>query len=250
VTSQRVAVINETLARKYFPKGDALGSVFEGDPEDEPGPMTIVGIVADTRYADMRSETPPTFYEPYRQQLGVGRMVVTLRTQAEPGSVLNEARALVAAVDRDLPLIDVRTMDAQIQGTMSEARIFARLTSGFGLLALVLAAIGVYGILSYAVAQRTQEIGIRMALGAQAGAVRWMVLRESLVLLGIGVVAGLPFTLALTRAVRSELYGLSSADPATFAGAIAVVGVMTMLAAWWPARRAAQVDPMVALRWE
>ena len=249
-TSQRVAVINETLARKYFPKGDAVGSVFEGDPEDEAGPMTIVGIVADTRYADMRSETPPTFYEPYRQQVGTGRMVVTLRTQAEPGSVLSEVRAVVAAADRDLPLIDVRTMDEQIRGTMGEARIFARLTSGFGLLALVLAAIGVYGILSYAVALRTGEIGIRMALGAQASAVRWMVLRESLALLAIGVAVGLPFTLLLTRVVRGELYGLSAADPATFAGAIAVVGVMTVIAAWWPARRAAKVDPMVALRWE
>ncbi|HEY9125619.1 MAG TPA: FtsX-like permease family protein, partial [Acidobacteriaceae bacterium] len=249
-TSQRVAVINQALAKKFFPKGDALGSVFEGDAEDEAGPMTIVGIVADTRYDDMRSETPPTFYEPYRQQIGTGRMVVTLRTQADPVSVLSGVRAAVAAADRDLPLIDVRTMEEQIRGTMGEARIFARLTTGFGALALVLAAVGVYGILSYAVALRTSEIGIRMALGAQAGAVRWMVVRESLSLLAIGVAAGVPVALLLTRLVRSELFGLTAADPVSFFGAIVVVGVMTVIAAWIPARRAAKVDPMVALRWE
>jgi predicted permease len=249
-TGQRVAVINEALARRFFPKGDALGSVFEGDPEDEAGPMTIVGIVADTRYADMRSETPPTFYEPYRQQLGTGRMVVSLRTRGEPGSVLAQVRAVVGALDPELPLVDVRTMEDQIRGTMGQEQTFARLTSGFGVLALVLAAVGVYGILSYAVALRTGEIGIRMALGAQPGSVRWMVVRESLGLLGVGVAVGLPVTLALTRVVRSELFGLSAADPLTLAGAIAVVGAMTVVAAWWPARRAAQVDPMVALRWE
>lgn len=248
--TQRVAVVNEALARKFFPKGDALGSVFEGDVEDEAGPMTIVGIVANTRYADMRSETPPTFYEPYRQQIGTGRMVVSLRTQAEPGSVLAEVRTAVAALDPDLPLVGVRTMEDQIRGTMRQEQTFARLTSGFGLLALVLAAIGVYGILSYAVALRTGEIGIRMALGAQAGAVRWMVVRESLQLLAIGVAVGLPVTLLLARVVRSALFGLSAADPVSFAGAVAVVGGMTVVAAWWPARRAAKVDPIVALRWE
>jgi predicted permease len=249
-TSERVAVINETLGRQFFPKGDALGSSFEVDPEDEPGPVTIVGIAADTRYADMRTETPPLFYAPYQQQLGAGRMVVELRTQAEPGSVLAEARAAVAAIDPDLPLIEVRTMEEQIRGTMAQARTFARLTSGFGLLALMLAAIGVYGILSYAVALRTGEIGIRLALGAQTQAVRWMVLRESLGLLGVGLLAGVPIAMGLARMVQAQLFGLKAFDPWTFVGAAGVVGLMTVLAAWLPARRAAKVDPMVALRCE
>ena len=249
-TSPKVAVINQALAKRFFPKGEAIGRRFEGDEEDIAGQVTIIGIAADTRYADLRSETPPTFYISYKQQLTAGRRVVEIRTAAEPGSVLNEVRAAVAAEDRDLPLMDVRTMEQQVASTIGQERIFARLTSGFGLLALGLAAIGVYGVLSYNVSRRTSEIGIRLALGAQAGAVRWMVLRESLLLLGIGLAVGLPVTLGLTRVIQAQLFGLSGTDPLTIAGAVVVVGTMTLVAAWLPARRASRVDPIVALRCE
>ena len=252
--SPKVAVINQALAKRFFPKGDAIGRRFEADAEDVDVPATIVGIAADTRYADLRSDTPPTFYISHKQQLAAGRRVVEIRTAADPGSVLNEVRAAVAAEDRDLPLIDVRTMEQQVASTIGQERIFARLTSGFGLLALGLAAIGVYGVLSYNVSRRTSEIGIRLALGAQAGAVRWMVLRESLLLLGIGLAVGLPVTLGLTRVIQAQLFGLSGTDPLTIAGAVLVVGAMTLVAAWLPARlparRASRVDPMVALRCE
>jgi predicted permease len=248
--SPKVAVINQALAKRFFPKGDAIGRRFEADAEDVDAPATIVGIAADTRYADLRSDTPPTFYISHKQQLAAGRRVVEIRTAADPGSVLNEVRAAVAAEDRDLPLIDVRTMEQQVASTIGQERIFARLTSGFGLLALGLAAIGVYGVLSYNVSRRTSEIGIRLALGAQAGAVRWMVLRESLLLLGIGLAVGLPVTLGLTRVIQAQLFGLSGTDPLTIAGAVLVVGAMTLVAAWLPARRASRVDPMVALRCE
>jgi len=180
-TSAKVAVINRALARQFFPNQNPVGKTFEADAEDAQGPVQIVGIAADTRYADLRSETPPTFYLPYCQKLLVGRMVVEVRTAAEPGSVLSQARTIVASLDRDLPLIDVRTMTEQIRATMSSERMFAQLTSGFGVLALVLACIGIYGIMSYTVARRTGEIGIRMAMGrasqasARDGAARGIV---------------------------------------------------------------------------
>jgi ABC-type antimicrobial peptide transport system permease subunit len=177
-------------------------------------------------------------------------MMVEIRTAGEPGSVLSQVRAVVASVDRDLPLVEVRTMTEQIKATMSDERIFAQLTSGFGILALVLACIGIYGIMAYTVARRTSEIGIRMALGAQAGQVLGMVLREASWIAVAGVALGVCGTLWLVRFLSAMLYGLKPWDPLTLTGAAALLIVIALLAGLGPARRASRVDPMSALRHE
>ena len=247
-TSPAVAVVNQALARKFFPNEDPIGQTFDADADDAHGPIQIVGIAADTRYADLRSETPPTFYLPYRQQPHSGRMVFEIRTAADPGSVLSQTRAAVESLDRDLPLIDVRTMTEQIESSLSRERIFAQLTSGFGVLALVLACIGIYGIMAYTVARRTSEIGVRMALGARTGQVLGMVLREAWWMAVMGIVLGIGVTLWLARFVSTMLYGVKFTDPPTLAGATGLLLLIALLAAFGPARRASRIDPMRALR--
>jgi predicted permease len=249
-TAPRVALVNQTLARQFYPHQDPIGQTFDADADDSAGPVQIVGIAADTRYANLRSETPPTFYLPYLQRPRSSRMMVELRTAAEPGSVLSQVRKVVESVDRDLPLIEVRTMTEQVQATMSGERIFAQLTSGFGILALVLACIGIYGITAYTVARRTSEIGIRMALGAQVGQVLGMVLREVSWLALAGVTLGVGSALWLARFLRAMLYGLTPTDPLTLTSAAALLILIALLAGFGPARRASRVDPVSSLRHE
>jgi ABC-type antimicrobial peptide transport system permease subunit len=177
-------------------------------------------------------------------------MVFEMQTEGEPASVLSAARAAVATLDANLPLTDVRTMQQQVASTTREERMFAELTSGFGLLALVLASVGIYGIMAYAVAGRTSEIGIRMALGAQPRQVRGMILRESTTLTIAGIVVGVSAALLLMRLVKSMLYGIQAGDPLTLAGGVAVLVSVALAASWIPARRAARIQPMEALRHE
>jgi predicted permease len=247
-TSPKVAIVNRALARRFFPGLDAIGKRFESDPEDVQGPVEIVGICPDTRYADLRSETPPTFYVDYRQKPGAGRMVFELQTVGEPMDVLQAARAVVASLDHDLPLTDVRTIGQQVNSTMLNERLFAELTSGFGLLALVLASVGIYGIMAYTVASRTSEIGIRLALGAQPRQLRGMILGESARLALVGTTAGVGAALGLTRLVKSMLYGIRPYDLPTMVSGVLVLLLVALAASWIPARRAAGVQPMEALR--
>jgi predicted permease len=249
-TSPKVAIINRALARRFFPNQDPIGKSFESDPEDVEGTVQIIGICPDTRYADLRSETPPTFYLDYEQLPGGGRMTFEIHTAAEPGSVLSGVRAAVALHDRNLPLIEVRTMKQQVDSTMSDERVFAELTGGFGVLALALACIGIYGIMAYTVARRTSEIGIRLALGAQRGHVRRMILGESLWLAVAGIVFGVVAALGLTRLVRSMLWGIEPWDPMTLVGGVLILMCVALIASWIPARRAAGVQPIDALRHE
>jgi predicted permease len=247
-TSAQVAIVNRALARQFFPDENPIGLTFECDADDVKGPVQIVGISADTRYADLRGETPPTFYLPYQQSSGANRMVVEIRTAEEPGTVLSQVRTTIESLDRDLPLIDVRTMSEQIRSTMSGERIFAQLTSAFGVLALVLACIGIYGIMAYTVARRTGEIGIRMALGAQAGRVLTMVLREVSWLAFAGIAVGIGGALWLAHFLSAMLYGLKPSDPLTLASAASLLMVVAILAGFGPARHASRVDPIRALR--
>ena len=246
----KVAVVNEALARRFFPNENPLGRTFDADAEDVEGPVEIVGIVADTRYADLRSPTPPTFYLPYQQSIAAGARVVEIHTAGEPGSVLSQVRASVQSLDRDLPLADVRTMTEQIEATMYSERIFANLSGGFGVLALVLACIGIYGVMAYEVSSRTGEIGIRMALGAQAGQVVGMVLGQVWWMAAVGAVLGTGSALWLATLVRAMLYGLRPVDPITLAGAAALLTLAALLGGFGPALRASRVDPAQALRSE
>ena len=248
-TSPKVGVINQSLARKRFPNINPVGRRFKADRENSDW-IQIVGICADTRYSDLRDDPPPQFFLPYVQQPEVGTMVYQVRTNMQPSTLFPALRSVVQSVDRDLPIIDFRTQREQINATMQMERAFAALTAGFGVLALALACVGIYGIMAYSVAQRTNEIGIRIALGAQPGQVRRMILRESTWITGVGIAVGLAAALALTRLVRSMLYGVTSSDPTALAGGVVLLLAVALVATWIPARRAASVQPIDALRHE
>jgi len=249
-TSRKVAVINAALAKKYFPNVNPIGRTFvEG--YHEPVQMEIVGVCGDTKYYDLRNQAEPIFYLPYRQrQHGISQATFVLKTRMDRAVLMEAVRKAVASVDGNLPLMNVRTQDEQIAAKMRPERIFADLTVGFGVLALVLAAIGIYGMLAYTVSRRTSEIGIRMALGARPAMVLGMVLREATWIASIGLVAGTAAALGLGKLVASLLYGLRWWDPATLAGSGALLALVALGASWIPARRAAGVDPMTALRHE
>jgi predicted permease len=247
-TSSPVAVVNQRLAREFFPSNiNPIGRTFKhGDQH-----MTIVGICGDAKYDSLSDDPPVTFYMPYRQQLnGKQSMTYEISTRMKPAAIVPALRNAVASVDKDVPLLDVRTQQEQIDDTTREERIFASLTSGFGALALILACIGIYGIMAYAISRRTNEIGIRMALGAQPGRVQRMVLREAWWMALIGVVAGLGAALAMGRLIASMLFGLKPWDPVTLGIAALLLVVVALAASWIPAQRAAGVEPIKALRHE
>jgi predicted permease len=244
-----VAVVNQALVKKFFPHENPIGKTFKFDSSD-PNPVEIVGVSADAAYDSLRKAPPETFYVPYRQMDSVGGMTYEIRTRANVAGVLAGVRDAIQSVDKNLPLIDPRTQEEQIQATLQAERIFATLTAGFGVLALILAGVGIYGLMSYNVARRTNEIGVRMALGAQRGAIGRMVIRETLSLVFVGVVIGVPAAWALARLIASQLYGLSPHDPITLAGVTLLLFAAGALAAYIPSRRATDMDPMVALRHE
>lgn len=248
--SARVAVINQALAKKRFPGVNPIGRRFRTTPDSKGDWIEILGICADTRYMDLRDEPPAQFFLPLLQQTDAGSMNYELRTSMEPAQLAPLVRRAVQSIDHDLPVIDLRTQHEQINATMQFERAFAALTAGFGVLALALACVGIYGIMAYSVAQRTNEIGIRLALGAQPGQVRSMILRESTWLMLAGILAGVAAALPCTRLIRSMLYGITPNDPATIAAGMALLVAIALAATWIPARRAASVQPMDALRHE
>jgi predicted permease len=245
----KVAIVNQRMAKSFFPNTNPVGKTMIVC-EASATPIEIVGVTADAKYNSIREEVPPTVYFPYMQDNDAGAMTFELKTAASTASIVSEAREALRAIDKDLPMLEVRTQTQQIDAILSSERVFATLTTGFGVLALILASIGIYGIMAYTVSRRTNEIGIRMALGARSTAVLSMVLRETLLLGLIGVVAGLAAAAALTRLTTSMLYGLKSTDPLTFGGAALLLIVIALAAGFTPAQRAARVDPMHALRHE
>jgi predicted permease len=244
-------MINEKLAKKFFPGRNPLGLHlgFGSDPGTRTD-MEIIGIVKDVKYTNLRDEIPEQAYVPYMGSHFLGSMTVYIRTSVDPNLLMPAVREKVRELDPNLPIYGLRTTETQISNSLVTERMIASLSTVFGFLATMLAVIGLYGVMSYTVAQRTREIGIRMALGAEQGKVVWMVMRDVLRLIGIGVVAGIPAALALTRVVESQLFGLTGHDPRTLAISTVALTVVACAAGYIPALRASRLDPMKALRYE
>ena len=242
----KVAILNEAAARKLFADGDALGRRLGGSFEKS-GEFEIVGVVRDTKYSSVRDPGPPTMYRCVWQQPARGLNVV-LRTAGDPLAMTETVRGAMRDVDPTLPIQRFTSQTEQISLRFAQERLFATAYAAFGALAVVLACIGLFGLMSYNVARRTTEIGVRMALGAQRGAVVAMVMGESMRLVGIGVAVGIATALWAGRYVKAVLYGLPPHDPLTIAAAVGLIAVVSALAGCLPARRAAKVDPMEALR--
>lgn len=248
-SSHMVAVINATLARKQFGGRNPIGTLFRMEKGGDP--IEVVGICGDAKYGWLRDKPPATFYLLYMQRKDAhGSMTFEVRTKGNPKRFLDTVRNAVASVDKDLPLIDIRTQEEQIAAIMAPERSFAAVTSAFGIIALVLAGIGVYGVVASGVSRRVNEIGIRMALGARREQVVRTVLAEAAGLTILGLCAGLLAALFLTRFLTSFLFGLKPNDIVTLAGTAIVILLVAIAAAWAPARRAASIEPVVALRHE
>jgi predicted permease len=246
----RVAVINETFARYYFGGENPIGRRFGTDP-DTSGQIEIVGVVKDAKYVSLREPALRTYYVPYFQYSDRWRATTfQIRTAADPTGVIAAVRQAAREVDANLPLFNIKTLAKQVDESIAQERLIGAVSSFFGLLALLLAAVGLYGIMAYAVSQRTHEIGVRMALGAHRGAVLRMVLRQGMKLVLIGAGLGLAASLAVTRVIASQLYDVTPTDPMTFIGAPILLLIAALAACFAPARRATKVDPLVALRCE
>src|SRR3984957_4066903 len=249
-TSRKVAVVNESLAKKYFPGLNPIGRTFEAGLHN-PIRIEIVGVCGDAKYHHLREDPEPTYYAPYWQNSnGIEQATFALDTSLDAKTLAPTLPQVVQSFVGNLPLLDKRTRDAKICAGMQHERIFAGLTAAFGVLALVLACIGIYSIMAWMVSRRTNEIGIRMALGARSEQVQGMVLREAAWMTLSGVAIGVAGALALGRVVASLLYGLKAWDPMTFALSALLLILVALGASWIPARRAAGVDPIQALRHE
>jgi len=246
----KVAIVNQSFARKYFGGGDVVGRrIRTGERAGEPD-IEIVGLVRDAQYAKVRSEPLPVVFFPYAQLQTIRTANFAVRYSGGEAAVAAAIRNAIREVDASLPMTNVRTQEQQIDRLMTQERLFASLCTGFGLLALVLAAVGLYGLMTYAVQRRTGEIGLRLALGALPRGVVWMIVRESLGLVAAGVGIGIAAALGATRWIASMLFGLPTTDPLTYAAVALLLLVVAVTAALLPSRRASRVDPLVALRTE
>jgi predicted permease len=248
-----VALVNESFARRYWPGQSPLGKRIQmgavrSGVNDAPY-LTVIGIVKDGKYVSLGEEAAPFIYFNMAQNVGLSPTLV-VRTQGDPLNSLAAVRGEVAALDKNLPLYDVKTMRQHLGLALLPARLAGSVLGVFGMMALALAAAGIYGVMAYSVAQRTREIGIRMALGANARDVLRLVTRQGMTLVAIGMAIGLTSALALTQLLKSLLLGVSSTDPLTFAVIALLLIAVALLACWIPARRATKVDPMIALRCE
>lgn len=250
--SQKVAVVNQTMAKFYFGNANPIGrKIWIDDQQHKDSPMEIIGVARDVRDHDLRGPVQRRFYIPTGQALDALYDVnFEIQTTSNPEAMIETCRKAFATLDPDVPVVRLRALSEQVDTSISRDILVARLSAFFGLLALLLACVGLYGVMSYTVNRRTREIGVRMALGAQRMQVLRMVFRESMKLVLIGIVLGLPLALLLARLFNSMLFGLSSADPLSLTAVILVLAGVASIAGLLPARRATKVDPMVALRYE
>ena len=239
-------MVNAAAATELFGTDDAVGRRFGFDPEER-GEVEVVGVVRDTRYDELRGAAPPTVFRSAVQS-PLRSATFALRTAGPPNALTPAVRESIREIDPRLPIMNVTTQTAAIAERMSAERLYAVAYASFGGLATLLAAIGLFGLASYTVTRRTAEIGIRMALGAPATGIAWMVLRESLVLVAAGVAAGVGAVLLAGPLVASLIHGLAPTDPVTIVQAATLLAGIAAAAAWLPARRAARVDPLIALQ--
>ena len=248
--SPKVAIVNQTFAHRFLQNQQVLGAQFgyESGPAHD-REFEIVGVVDDARVNDIREGAPPMLYMPLAQWIGNVESL-DVRTAADPVWLVGQVRQAVKEVDPDLPVVRASTLSTQVENNLAQQRLIVRLTTIFGALALGLACLGLYGVMSYTVARRTSELGIRMALGSTRGGILRMMLRETLAVIAAGILGGVLLSLASTRAVSTLLFGLSSHDPVTFAATSALLSAVSLTAGLVPAWRATKVDPVVALRYE
>jgi predicted permease len=254
-TSPRVVVVNQTFANKYFPNQNPIGKRFTFDTS-KPDEIEIIGVCKDAKYTSQRDDVPPTVYSSFRQERPMASGVFEVRTATDPASITASVRGVVREIDANLPVMNIKTQVEQADETLSMERLFAKLLTLFGILAQQLAAIGLFGVLAYMVSQRTREIGIRMALGADRASVLRMIVRQGMTLAVLGVVLGLAGAYVLTKYLESwiglskMLFGVKVSDPLTYAVIAVLLTVVAAVACYIPARRATKVDPLVALRYE
>ena len=246
--SQPVGIVNEAFVRQFLAGENPLGQTFL--VHDGSGcKIEIVGVCRDAKYSHVRADVPPIMYLPQRQR-ALGSVCFEVRSALPPLTLAPAVRKAVASLDTNLPLSRISTQEQQIEQSLAADRLFAVLGGAFALLAVLLSCIGLYGLIAYNAARRTREIGLRMALGATRRSVAGSILCEAMRLVLIGLGVGVPTALALARLIKSQLYGVAPADPVTLVAGVALLIAVALLSAWIPARRAARIDPMVALRCE
>ena len=255
-TSPKVGIINEKMARRFFAGRNPIGlHVGQGSGSSVHLDIEIVGVVEDSKHDDARDPVRPFLYQPYAQETAsvintAGQATFYVRTEQRPDSLAATLRQLVQSLDADLPVYDLKTLAQQVDDSMIAERLLSILSVSLGVLASLLAAVGLYGVMAYRVARRTQEIGIRMALGATRKSVAWMVLGEVVRLTALGLAIGLPAAYGLGKLVESQLFGVKASNPLVFILGTTLLAAVALLAGWLPARRATKVDPIVALRYE
>jgi predicted permease len=249
--SYKVAIVNESFAKHYFGDRNAVGRhIGFGSNPGTKTPIEIIGVVKDSKYTGVRDDIPRQVFFAFMENDNAGGAVMYVRTTNQPDAAFGAIRQVVRQLDSNVPIYNMRTMDHQMDQSLLNDRLIATLSTAFGVLATLLAVIGLYGVMAYTVARRTREIGVRMALGAVPGDVIWLVMREVMALVGSGLALGLIASSALSRFVSSQLYGVSGSDPMTMAAAALLLAVVAALAGYIPARRATRVNPVLALRYE
>jgi predicted permease len=241
-----VAVVNQAFATHFFPNQDPIGKRFAFE-SSQPDSVEIIGLTGNAKYARLQDDVPPTAYLPWRKDVS-GAMTFELRTGGDPARLMASVREAVRAVDKRLPVTDMKTQLEQAYETFRMERLLAKVLTVFSALAQLLASVGLFGVMAYAVSRRTREIGIRTALGATQSDIVGMILCQGLKLTGAGILLGLIGSLLFSRCIQSRLFGISPFDPVTFVTVSALLAAVSFLACWLPARRAAQVDPTAALR--
>jgi predicted permease len=247
--AQRVAIVNTAFAKKFKLGADAVGK-FMGTESDDTLNVQIIGLVPDVKYSDVKDSVPPVYYQPWRQDARAGALYFYVKTSLPPEEILGTLRATMKRLDPTLPIESLKTMPQQVRENIFLERMISILSSAFAMLATLLAGVGLYGVLSFSVQQRTREIGVRMALGADGGNIRAMVLRQVGVMMLIGGSVGIAAALGLGRLAQSQLYELQGHDPVALTGAVVLLTLVAFAATLVPAQRAARVDPMLALRYD